>query len=183
MGRGRQAIWVMAEIFQSNLHRHLMNKCWKFQEDILILVWFRAERLKICRDQWTPVVHYHQKWTTGVHLLQQIFSLSALNQTRIKISFWNFQHLFITSLCKFEIKILAITQIACQTQPISAKTLDASSDRICWDISKRKKLVRFWTYMSHLMEGISNILKKMAFWNFSNKCSVQVLQDVHALLN
>ena len=81
-----------------------MNKCWKFQEDILILVWFRAERLKICCNKWTPVVHYHQKWTAGVHLLQQIFAYIAINQTKIKISSWNFQHLFIRSLCKFDKK-------------------------------------------------------------------------------
>ena len=36
-------------------------------------------------------------------------------------------------------KTLAIAQSACQPQPILAKTLDASSYHICWDISKRKK--------------------------------------------
>ena len=36
-------------------------------------------------------------------------------------------------------KIWAVSQSACQPQPISAKTLDASSNLICWDISKRKK--------------------------------------------
>ena len=77
------------------------------------------------------------------NLLQQIFSLSALNQTRIKISSWNFQHLFITCLCKFDSRILAIFRAACPPRPISAETLDASSDHICWDISKRKNLVRF----------------------------------------
>ena len=131
--------------------------------------------------KWTPVVHYDQKCATGVHLLQQIFGYLAINQTKIKISSWNFQHLFITSLCKFDEKILAKTQTACLPRPISAETLDVSSDCICWDISKRKKLVRFWTHLSTLMEGISNIFKKMAFWNFSNECSVQVLHDVHAI--
>ena len=101
----------------------------------------------------------------------------------IKISSWNFQHLFIICLCKFDLKIWAITQPACQPRPISAETLDVSSDCICWDISKRKKLVGFWTHLSTLMEGISNIFKKMAFWNFSNECSVQVLHDVHGLDN
>ena len=115
-------------------------------------------------------------------MLQQIFGYLAINQTKIKISSWNFQHLFITSLCKFDKKILAKTQTACLPRPISAETLDVSSDCICWDISKRKKLVRFWTYMSTLIEGIANIFKKMAFWNFSNECSVQVLQDVHDLV-
>ena len=178
MGRGWQAVWVMAKIFISNLHRLVMNKCWKFQEDILILVWFRAKWLKICCNQWTLYGQHYQKWPKRVHWLQQIFSHLALSQTRIKISSWNFQHLFITSLCKFEMKILAITQTACQPRPISAKTLDASSDRICWDISKRKKLVRFWTYMSHLMEGIFNIFKKMAFLIFLPSQGVH-LQDVH----
>ena len=157
MGRGGQAIQKMAKIFESNLHKFVMNKCWKFQEDILILVWFRAERLKICCNKWTPVVHYHQKWTTGVHLLQQIFGYLAINQTKIKISSWNFQHLFITSLCKFDEKILAKTQTACLPRPILAETLDASSNHICWDISKRKKMVRFWTHKSHLLKGFFNI--------------------------
>ena len=40
---------------------------------------------------------------------------------------------------------------------------------------------RFWTYLSALMEGIFNISKKTAFWKFLNKCSVQVLHDVHDL--
>ena len=39
MGRSWQADWATAKIFLSNLHRHVMNKCWKFQEVILILVW------------------------------------------------------------------------------------------------------------------------------------------------
>ena len=57
MGCGWQAGWVLAKIFSSNLHRHVMNKCWKFQEDSLILVWFIAEWLKICCNQWTPNAH------------------------------------------------------------------------------------------------------------------------------
>ena len=90
----------------------------------------------------------------------------ALNQLWIEISAWNFQHLFITCFHKFDKKNLAIAQLACQPQPILAKTLDASSDRICWDISKRKKLVRFWTYWSNLLKGFFNISKKMAFLIF-----------------
>ena len=112
-----------------------MNKCWKFQEDILILVWFRAKRLKICCNQWpSPWCWISIKFSNRGPLVTKIFSLSALNQTRIKISFWNFQHLFITCLCKFDKKILAIFQTACPPQPILAETLDASSDCICWDI-------------------------------------------------
>ena len=143
MGHGWQADWALAKIFESNLHRHVMNKCWKFQEDILILVWFRAERLKICCIQWPPDAEFQQSSATEGHWLQQIFSLSALNQTRIKVSTWKFQHLFITCLCKFDLKILAIFWMACLPWPILAQTLNASSDCICWDISKRKKLVRF----------------------------------------
>ena len=54
-------------------------------------------------------------WTLGVHWLQQIFSLLALNQTWIKISAWNFQHLFISCVRKFGKKILAVAQSACQS--------------------------------------------------------------------
>ena len=147
----------MAKIFISNLHRLVMNKCWKFQEDILILVWFRAKWLKICCNQWTLYGQYYQKWPKRVHWSQQIFSHLALNQTWIKISAWNFQHLFISCLRKFEKKILAVAQSACQPRPISAKTLDASSNHICWDIWKRKKLVRFWTHWSKLLKGFWNI--------------------------
>ena len=42
MGRGWRAVWVMAKIFLLNLRSLMMNKCWKFQEDILIFVWVIA---------------------------------------------------------------------------------------------------------------------------------------------
>ena len=157
-----------------------MNKCWKFQEDILILVWFRAERLKICCNQWPPVAELCWNSASGGHWLQQIFSLSALNQTRIKISSWNFQHLFITCLCKFDKKILAIFQMAYPPRPILSETLNVSSNCICWDILKRKKLVRFWTYWSNLLKGFFNISKKMAFLIFLKSLWVH-LHDVHGL--
>ena len=80
-----------------------------------------------------------QKWPKRVHWLQQIFSYFAVNQTKIKLSSWNFQHLFIMCLCKFDEKNLAITQTTCHPRPILAKTLGASSNCICLDISKRKK--------------------------------------------
>ena len=157
MGRGWQADWAMAKIFFSNLRKHVMNKCWKFQGNILILVWARGKRLKICCNSRPPLGKHQHQLPRGGLLLQQIFSLLALNQTWIKISAWNFQHLFISCVCKFEKKILAVTQSACQPRPISAKTLDASSNHICWDIWKRKKLVRFWTHWSNLLKGFWNI--------------------------
>ena len=156
-----------------------MNKCWKFQADISIHFWFRAKWLKICCNQWTPFGHLVTWCPKGVHWLQQIFSLLPLAQTRIKILPWNFQHLFITCLRKFDKKILAIAQSACQPRPILAETLDASSNRICWDISKRKKLVRFWTYWSNLLKGFFNISKKMAFLIFLKSLWVHP-HDVHA---
>ena len=113
MGRGWQADWPTAKIFFSNLRKHEMNKCWKFQADILIHIWFRAKRLKICCNQWTQVVQNYQKCTTWVHWLQQIFSHLALIWIWIKISAWNFQHLFITWLCKFDKKNLAVAWSAC----------------------------------------------------------------------
>ena len=155
MGRGWQASWVLAKIFWSNLHRHVMNKCWKFQEDILIPV--RAKWLKYCCNKWTQVAQNYQKCAAWIHLLQQIFSCSTINQIWIKISAWNFQHLFITCLRKFDKKILAVAQSACQPRPILAETLDASSNHICWDIWKRKKMVRFWTHWSNLLKGFWNI--------------------------
>ena len=48
MGRGWQADWATAKIFMSNLHKHVMNNCWKFQADISIHIWFRAKWLKNC---------------------------------------------------------------------------------------------------------------------------------------
>ena len=53
MGRSWQANWAMTKIYMSNLRKHVMNKCWKFQADILIHIWSRAKRL-ICCNQWTP---------------------------------------------------------------------------------------------------------------------------------
>ena len=182
MGCDGQAVWNMAKIFFSNLRKHVMNKCWKFQADISIHFWFRAKSLEICCNQWTHIGQKDSCWTIWVHWLQQIFSHLALNQKWIEISAWNFQHLFITRLRKFEKKILAIAQSACQPRPILAKTLNASSDRICWDISKRKKLVRFWTYWSNLLKGFFNISKKMAFLIFSNEWGVH-LHNVHRLLH
>ena len=152
-----------------------MSKHWKFQEDILIHIWVIAKWLKNCCNNWPTLGNPKSGLPRKGHLLQQFFGYLAINQTKIKISSWNFQHLFITSLCKFDEKILAKTEPACQPRPISPTTLDVSSDCICWDISKRKKLVGFWTHLSALMEVISNIFKKVVFWNFSNECSVQVL--------
>ena len=108
MGRSWQANWAMAKIFFSNLHKHVMNKCWKFQADILIHIQIRAKWLKICCNQWTQVVQNYQKCTTWVHWLQQIFSLWALAQIWIKISSWNFQRLFITYFYKFDKEDLAV---------------------------------------------------------------------------
>ena len=156
----------------------MINKCWKFQEDILIYIWFRAKWLKNCCNN-RPTLGNRKSGLPRVgHWLQQIFSHLALNQKWIEISAWNFQHLFITCLRKFDKKILAIAQSACQPRPILAETLDASSDRICWDISKRKKLVRFWTYWSNLLKGFFNISKKMAFLIFLKSLWVH-LHDVH----
>ena len=152
MGRGWQADWARAKNFFSNLRKHEMNKCWKFQADILIHVWFRAKRLKICCNNRPPLGKHQHQLPRGGLLLQQIFSLLALNQIWIKISAWNFQHWFISCLRKFEKKILAVAQSACQPRPISAETLDASSNHICWNILKRKKLVRFWTHWSKIVK-------------------------------
>ena len=91
----------------------------------------------------------------------------------MKISSWNFQHLLITCLCKFDSKILSIFQMACPPRPILAKTLNASSDRICWNSLKRKKMGRFQTISSMPLEGNFDIMKKTAFWNFVNDSSVQ----------
>ena len=38
MGCGWQVDWATAKMFLSNLHSLVMNKCWKFQKDILIYV-------------------------------------------------------------------------------------------------------------------------------------------------
>ena len=47
---------------------------------------------------------------------------------------------------------------------ISAKILNASSDSICWNFLKRKKLGRFQTISSKPLEGNFDIMKKTAFW-------------------
>ena len=158
-----------------------MNTCWKFQNDILTLIWIIVKWLKICCNKWPPAVHIPHFCTAGGHLLQQIFSYSAINQIPIKISSWNFQHLFITSLCQIDKKNLVPTQSACQPRPISAKTLNVSSDHICWDILKRKKLGGFQTISNDWLEGIFDILKKTAFWNFLIELWVHP-NAVHGLL-
>ena len=100
----------------------------------------------------------------------------------MKISSWNFQHLFITSLCQIGIKILVTAQSACQPRPITAKTLNVSSDHICWDILKRKKLGGFQTIPNDWLEGIFDIFKKTAFWNFLIELWVHP-NAVHGSLN
>ena len=42
MDCGCQAVSVMDKFFLSNLHRHMVNKCWKFEDDILIVVWLNS---------------------------------------------------------------------------------------------------------------------------------------------
>ena len=73
------------------------------------------------------------------HLLLQILSHSAISQIWFKISSWNFKHLCIMCLCKFDKKILATTKSACKPRSILVKTLGASSHQISFDILKRKK--------------------------------------------
>ena len=146
-----------------------MSKCWKVQEDTLILVWIIAEWSDICCNNRPPLSNWCWCLPRGGLLLQQIFSLLALNQTWIKISVWNFQDLFIWCLRKFEKKILAVAQSACQPRPILAETLDASSNHICWDVLKRKKIVRFWTHWSSLLKGLLSLKKwhSEIFWTSS----------------
>ena len=113
----------MAKISYSNLRNHVMNKCWKFQADISIRIWFRAKWLKSCCNQWTHVGQMDSYWTTWVHWLQQIFSHLALNQKWIEICAWNFQHLFITCLRKFEKKIWPLLNQLASHSPFRPKLL------------------------------------------------------------
>ena len=108
--------------------------------------------------------------TAGGHLLQQIFSYFAIIQIWVKISFWKFHQLIITWLCQIDKKFLVPTQSACQPRPISAKTLNVSSDHMCWDILKRKKLGGFQTISNDWLEGIFDILKKRRFEIFWSSC-------------
>ena len=85
MGCGWQADWATAEIFFSNLCTHEMNKCWKFQADILIHVWFRAKRLKICCNNRPPLGNWCWCLPRGGLLLQQIFSLLAFGLCSINL--------------------------------------------------------------------------------------------------
>ena len=72
----------------------------------------------IARDvQWTHVGQMDSCWTTWVHWLQQIFSHLSLNQKWIEISAWNFQHLFITCLCKFDKKTFGHCSISLPATP------------------------------------------------------------------
>ena len=56
-GHGWQADWAMAKIFLSNLHKLMIDNCWKFQEDILFYILARGKRLKTCCNQWTLYGH------------------------------------------------------------------------------------------------------------------------------
>ena len=48
------------------------------------------------------------------------------------------------------------------------------------EISFQKKIWwGFWTHLTYPIEGFFDILKKMAFWNFSNESSVQINSVVH----
>ena len=69
-------------------------------------------------------LNIYQTLSSRAHLLQQILSPSAINETRMKISFWNLQFFFYLVLSHFDKKKLAITQSECQSWPISAQTLD-----------------------------------------------------------
>ena len=67
MGHSWQANWAMAKIFFSNLRKHVMNICWKFQADISIHIWFRAKWLKNCCNKWTQIAHFWQFCAIWVH--------------------------------------------------------------------------------------------------------------------
>ena len=63
--------------------------------------------------------------------ISQKIQLLQASKVLAKIGYGWQADLFIMSLCKFDKKILAFAQSACQPRPILAETLDASSDRIC----------------------------------------------------
>ena len=115
---GRNRLWLAdwlsySQFFLSNLHRLVMKKCWKFQEVILIHIWIRAKWLKNCCNNRPTLGNPKNGLSRVGHLFQQILGHLAITPTRIKISSWNFLHLFIKSLCKFDKKTLAIAQSAC----------------------------------------------------------------------
>ena len=83
------------------------------------------------------------KWPFGWQRSTTKFGWFWITQKWFEISFWNFHHLFITCLCKFDEKIFAVAQLACPQRPISAQILDSSSDRNCWNFFSKKILVRF----------------------------------------
>ena len=79
-------------------------------------------------------------------------------------------------LCKFDKKILTITQTGCLPRPIWAKTLNVSSDCICRDILKKtgEVLDQYeWLPGKHFQ-----YILKMAVRNFSPSRGVH-LHDVH----
>ena len=65
-------------------------------------------------------------------LFTKFESFLALTQTRIKIYSCTFDHYVFVQ--KKTQKIFAIAQTDCQPRPNSARTLDASSNYIYWDI-------------------------------------------------
>ena len=146
MGHGWQADWVTAKIFFSNLRTHEMNKCWKFQADILIHVWFRAKRLKICCNQWTPNVHQGPTYT---HLYATTeFQITCGSYTIKKFDFFikdgQFQMIF--DFCSFSNVV------------VEEKTSESMILELHLLIKKScKKFTRLWKLENSIWNVLSDI--------------------------
>ena len=95
------------------------------------------------------------------------YSSNSNKNQDIFLKFSSFVH---HKFVQFFEKILAITQTACQPRLILAKTLDASSNRICWDIFKRKKWWGSRPIGVTTWKDFSISLRKWRFQNFWKAC-------------
>ena len=79
----------------------MINKCWKFQVNILILLRVMVNWLKIFDSWWSNPLKNRPILTGVGHQLPKFFSALTITLKQINISTWNFQDLFITFLGYF----------------------------------------------------------------------------------
>jgi len=142
----------------------------KFQDYILIYIWFRAKWLKNCCNNRPTLSNCKTGLPRVGHWLQQIFSHLALNQKRIEISAWNFQNLFILCLRKFDKKFWPLLNQPASHGPFRLK-LWMSLVIVFVEIFQKEK--NWWgsgPIGVTSWKDFSISLKKWHFWFFWKAC-------------
>ena len=157
-----------------------MNKCWKCQANIYIGFGFIAIQLKYFGNR-RPTLPFSAKRRPTIAKIFQLNSNKSETNKDIGLKFSAFVHHM--SGLNWQ-KNFGHNSINSPVAPSSIQKLWAPLATKFVEKKKLKKiLVSFLAYLSYPMEGIFDILKKMAFWNILNKSSIQSQSSIFKLIH